>query len=83
MSAGKSTIGGLMLRFYDPALGAVLLDGIDIKDVDPHWLRGHLIGYIGQVCVGCRKWPPFHSHFVANIQIGLVSFGTFFVVVLF
>src|SRR5690606_8091361 len=37
--AGKSTIFSLLLRFYDPALGAVLVDGVDIRKVDPQALR--------------------------------------------
>lgn len=37
--AGKSTIFHLLLRFYDPTRGRVLLDGIDIKTVDPAELR--------------------------------------------
>ena len=47
--AGKSTIGGLIERFYDPLTGSVFLDGVDLKDLDPKWIRGQLIGYIGQV----------------------------------
>lgn len=30
--AGKSTIMGLLVRFYDPAEGRILLDGIDLRD---------------------------------------------------
>jgi ATP-binding cassette subfamily B protein len=30
--AGKSTLMNLLLRFYDPTQGAVLLDGIDLRD---------------------------------------------------
>jgi ATP-binding cassette subfamily B protein len=40
--AGKSTIFQLLLRFYDPSTGAVLLDGIDISKVDPAELRARL-----------------------------------------
>ncbi len=32
--AGKSTVFQLLLRFYDPELGSVLLDGIDIRSAD-------------------------------------------------
>ena len=32
--AGKTTILQLLLRFYDPQQGAVLLDGIDLRDLD-------------------------------------------------
>ncbi len=37
--AGKSTIFHLILRFYDPASGAVTFDGVRIADVDPTDLR--------------------------------------------
>jgi ATP-binding cassette, subfamily B, bacterial len=37
--AGKSTVVQLLLRFYDPASGRVLVDGIDITRVDPLALR--------------------------------------------
>ena len=33
--AGKSTILSLVLRFYDPDSGAVLLDGVDLLAADP------------------------------------------------
>ena len=31
--AGKSTLMALLLRFYDPTRGAVLVDGVDLRDV--------------------------------------------------
>ena len=37
--AGKSTLYSLLLRFYDPQLGRILVDGVDIKSVDPKELR--------------------------------------------
>jgi ATP-binding cassette subfamily B protein len=37
--AGKSTVFALLLRFYDPASGRVLIDGADIRHCDPHDLR--------------------------------------------
>lgn len=45
---GKSTIASLIMRLYDPDKGRVLLDGVDIKDLDPVWLRSH-IGFVSQV----------------------------------
>src|SRR5207249_6683901 len=31
--AGKSTLMSLLLRFYDPTSGAILFDGIDLRDI--------------------------------------------------
>ncbi|XP_026731164.1 ATP-binding cassette sub-family B member 10, mitochondrial [Trichoplusia ni] len=44
---GKSTIASLIMRLYDPEKGRILLDGIDIRNLDPVWLRSH-IGYVSQ-----------------------------------
>jgi ATP-binding cassette subfamily B protein len=40
--AGKSTLFQLALRFYDPAHGAVMLDGLDISRLDPVDLRAEI-----------------------------------------
>jgi subfamily B ATP-binding cassette protein MsbA len=40
--AGKSTLARLLLRFDDPATGAVLLDGTDLRDVTLASLRTHV-----------------------------------------
>ena len=40
--AGKSTLFDLALRFYDPQSGEIRLDGINIRDLDPLELRGHI-----------------------------------------
>ncbi len=37
--AGKSTLFALILRFYDPAAGRILVDGADIRHCDPLALR--------------------------------------------
>jgi ATP-binding cassette subfamily B protein len=37
--AGKSTVFALLLRFYDPQSGRILVDGADIRHCDPHDLR--------------------------------------------
>ena len=45
--AGKSTIAGLMARFYDIQKGAILIDGHDIRDVTQQSLRSQ-IGIVPQ-----------------------------------
>lgn len=37
--AGKTTLASLLLRFYAPTGGQVLLDGVDVADLDLGWLR--------------------------------------------
>ena len=37
--AGKTTLVKLVPRLFDPSEGRVLLDGMDVRDFDPHWLR--------------------------------------------
>jgi ATP-binding cassette, subfamily B, bacterial len=48
--AGKSTTFQLALRFYDPARGRILVDGVDIRSTDPVHLRAH-IGLVPQETV--------------------------------
>ncbi len=45
--AGKSTIAGLLARFYDVQEGAVLIDGNDVRDVTQRSLRSQ-IGVVQQ-----------------------------------
>jgi len=40
--AGKTTLTKLLLRFYDPSEGKILLDGIDIKKLKKSTLRSYL-----------------------------------------
>lgn len=47
MGSGKSTINKLMLGLYQPTEGAVLVDGIDARQIDPAELR-RSIGYVQQ-----------------------------------
>ncbi len=37
--AGKSTLVSLLPRYYDPDEGRILLDGVDLRDLDPAELR--------------------------------------------
>ncbi|MHB1738075.1 MAG: ABC transporter ATP-binding protein [Actinomycetes bacterium] len=44
---GKSTLVKLLLRFYDPTRGRVLLDGVGLTEMDLAWYR-HQLGYVPQ-----------------------------------
>ena len=61
---GKSTVAALLERFYDCSEGGVYLDGINIKELDPKWLRGQAIGYISQEPV------LFATSVMENIRYG-------------
>jgi ATP-binding cassette subfamily C protein LapB len=47
IGSGKSTIQKLLLGLYQPDSGQILLDGIDIKQIDPADLRKNM-GYVSQ-----------------------------------
>ncbi|KAG9355830.1 hypothetical protein JZ751_000672 [Albula glossodonta] len=61
---GKSTIAALLERFYDPSGGVVMLDGLDIRTLDPSWLRGKVVGFINQEPV------LFGTTVMENIRFG-------------
>lgn len=48
--SGKSSLIGLIPRFYDPEEGSILVDGVDVRDYDQRALRRR-IGYIPQSAV--------------------------------
>jgi len=66
--AGKSTLTSLLLRFYDPTEGSILIDGKDIRQYSPESIRRQ-IGLILQetyllsgtvrenIIFGCRTTP--------------------------
>ncbi|KMU92091.1 leptomycin B resistance protein pmd1 [Coccidioides immitis H538.4] len=39
--SGKSTVASLMMRFYDPDDGCIMIDGHDIKDIGVQFLRSY------------------------------------------
>lgn len=61
--AGKSTTLSLLLRFYDPQGGRILVDGHDLKDVAQKALRSH-IGIVNQDLF------LFHDSIENNIRYG-------------
>ncbi len=61
--SGKTTIMNLVPRFYDPQSGAVLIDGIDVRDVSLASLRRD-IGIVAQ------ETYLFHDTIAANLRYG-------------
>ncbi len=45
--SGKTTLVNLLERMYDPNSGKILLDGHDLRDLDPLWLR-NVVGLVMQ-----------------------------------
>jgi ATP-binding cassette subfamily B protein len=64
--AGKTTLIKLLSRLYDPTEGAILIDGIDLRDVDPLALR-QKIGVIFQ------DFVRFHLPVKENIGFGQID----------
>jgi ABC transporter fused permease/ATP-binding protein len=61
--AGKSTIASLLSRLYDPQEGRILLDGQELKTLDPEWLRQ-------QIGVVAQEPLLFSSSIAENIRYG-------------
>lgn len=61
--SGKSTLLSLVLRFYDPDEGAILVDGRDIRECTQRSLRDH-IGLVSQ------ETFLFHDSIRNNIRYG-------------
>jgi ATP-binding cassette subfamily B protein len=59
--AGKTTITGLIARFFDPQQGAVLLDGTDLR----HLTRGSLTRQLGMVF---QDTFLFHAPIADNLR---------------
>ncbi|WP_067141543.1 ABC transporter ATP-binding protein [Microtetraspora malaysiensis] len=66
--AGKSTLVKLLCRFYDPTRGAVLWDGVDLRDVPPEALRAR-IGAVFQ------DFVTYEMTAAENIAVGDLSAG--------
>ncbi len=62
--SGKSTVADLLPRFYDVDSGSITIDGIDIRDLRVHDLRG-LMGNVNQEAI------LFNDTFFNNIAFGV------------
>jgi ATP-binding cassette, subfamily C, bacterial LapB len=47
IGCGKTTIEKLILGFYAPSSGSIIIDDVDIRQIDPADLRSHM-GYVSQ-----------------------------------
>jgi ATP-binding cassette subfamily B protein len=61
--AGKSTVFRLLLRFYDPQAGRVLLDGVDLRTADPREVRARM-------ALVAQESPLFSGSAVDNVRYG-------------
>lgn len=61
--AGKSTIADLLLRFYDPTSGMILVDGVDLRELKAGWFRN-------QVGVVPQQTFLFAGSIAENIRMG-------------
>ncbi|KAI3645403.1 hypothetical protein MP228_008331 [Amoeboaphelidium protococcarum] len=64
--SGKSSLVGLIERFYDPVDGKIFLDGVDIKEMNVSFLRRN-VGYVTQEPV------LFKGTIVFNVAHGLIG----------
>jgi len=64
--AGKTTLIKLLLRFYDPDEGRILVDGIDLKDVD-------LVSYYTHIGVLFQNFNDYPFSVRDNIALGRVE----------
>ena len=61
--AGKTTVFQLLLRFYDPTSGRVVIDGVDARSTDPRELRR-------RVAVVAQDPVIFASSVLENVRYG-------------
>jgi len=61
--SGKTTLANLLLRFYDPARGAVKIGGVDVREVSTRDLRN-------QIAVVAQENILFNDTIRRNIELG-------------
>lgn len=62
--SGKSTVAGLLTRFFDPKSGLITIDGIDLRDMRISDIR-HLVGTVTQEAL------LFNDTIEENIRYGI------------
>lgn len=62
--SGKSTVAALLERFYEPTSGKIYIDGVELAEISPVWLRSEVIGLIEQQPI------LFSTTIFKNIQYG-------------
>jgi ABC-type multidrug transport system fused ATPase/permease subunit len=65
--SGKSTMAMLTMRLADPEVGKICFDDVDLRDLDPQYLRQSLIGYVSQDNV------LFDRTITENIRLGCID----------
>ncbi len=63
VGAGRTSLIKILLRYYDPTTGVVLVNGINLKDINKQYYRAKIISY-------CPTYPEFITGTVReNIQL--------------
>mgnify|MGYP003288666702 CR=1 FL=1 len=85
---GKSTLANILVRMLEYSDGTILIDDVNLKDIDKHWLREH-IGIILQdpflyqksiyenIAIACKnvsKDKVFNAAQIASIHDDILSF---------
>ncbi|HSQ19774.1 MAG TPA: ATP-binding cassette domain-containing protein, partial [Blastocatellia bacterium] len=65
--AGKSTLTNLLMRFYDPTNGQILIDGTDIR-------AGKLVSLRAQIALVTQEVILFNDSIINNIAYGGADF---------
>ena len=68
MGSGKSTVARLLAGLYEPDSGSILVDGVDIRQIDPADIRRN-IGFMLQ-----ETWL-FSGTIKENIQMGFTEYN--------
>jgi ATP-binding cassette subfamily B protein len=61
--AGKSTVFRLLLRFYDPQAGRVVVDGVDVRQAEPGEVRSRM-------ALVAQESPLFSGSAAENVRFG-------------